>query len=184
MSVAGLMENVAGGLALAAIIALIRWVWQNREGIVDATKANAWNLAQSMGLIVVALTVVFGGTQGPPGPPSLAAGAVVAFDLQDCPEGWGKYEKAYGRFIRGIDPTGSTAIDPDGERDPGSLQPDKIIAHRHPFPQDLRAQRNEQTSLGYQRGHLGPPVGHTLDNEDGATETRPKNVALLFCEKE
>ena len=30
-------------------------------------------------------------------------GAVVAFNLDNCPEGWDDFPLAYGRFIRGID---------------------------------------------------------------------------------
>ena len=60
-------------------------------------------------------------------------GAVVAFDLDDCPVGWSIYEEAKGRFIRGLDPTGENDT-PDRGR--GSIQNDALQGHWHQFEQD------------------------------------------------
>lgn len=58
-------------------------------------------------------------------------GAVMAFNLAACPTpGWSEYTPAYGRFIRGIDKSG-TAIDPDGQRALGSIQADDFKTHTH-----------------------------------------------------
>jgi hypothetical protein len=60
----------------------------------------------------------------------LMPGSVVAFTTKSCPDGWREYDRAYGRFIRGIDKSGEK-IDPDGIRDPGNLQNDAIKEHAH-----------------------------------------------------
>lgn len=57
-------------------------------------------------------------------------GAVMAFSLTSCPANWSEYTPAYGRFIRGIDKSG-TAIDPDGQRAPGAIQNDSLQNHTH-----------------------------------------------------
>ena len=54
---------------------------------------------------------------------NLLKGAVIAFDLEKCPEGWAEYQAAYGRFIRGLD-RGASRTDPDGQRAVGSIQRD------------------------------------------------------------
>ena len=59
----------------------------------------------------------------------LPSGAVIAFDLNACPEGWSDYQLAYGRFIRGIDKQGGQ--DPDGMRPPGGVQGDAFQGHWH-----------------------------------------------------
>lgn len=57
-------------------------------------------------------------------------GAVMAFNLTTCPTNWSEYAPAYGRFIRGIDKSG-TAVDPDGQRAPGAIQNDSLQNHTH-----------------------------------------------------
>ena len=130
------------------------------------------------------------GLQGPRGEPSQKgkdgrpgsdatspSAAVVAFERTSCPEGWEAYAKAFGRFVRGVDPTGG--IDPDGQRSPGSHQDDMFESHSHVY-----------------HGGGSPPVytggvqwGGTNVNsspntkQTGGNETRPKNVALLYCIK-
>jgi len=56
-------------------------------------------------------------------------GAIAAFASASCPSGWSEYTPARGRFLRGIDPTGT--LDPDGVRTAGSTQNDALQAHRH-----------------------------------------------------
>lgn len=115
---------------------------------------------------------------------SIPEGAVIAFDLEKCPEGWDDYRAAYGRFIRGID-NGQAKIDPDGVRHPGSIQEDQFAAHDHARPKDVYDTGGSDSAswvahdrhFGY--GHVNPP----RTGESGGTETRPNNVALLFCEK-
>lgn len=114
----------------------------------------------------------------------LPSKAVIPFASRSCPEGWSAYVPAYGHFIRGIDPTGQ--IDPDGTRGPGNPQSDAVGPHTH------------KQNYGNVKGHFNPSgwemvphvdrgtaEGVDTSNPSGdSTETRPKNVALLFCEKE
>jgi hypothetical protein len=106
-------------------------------------------------------------------------GAVVAFDSTSCPEGWAPYRPAYGKFIRGIDRSGRR-IDPDGQRAPGDPQGDAFRRHSH----------------SYERFSSRIDGGQSVrwDNNDaileakptqivGGDETRPKNVALLYCRR-
>ncbi|WP_299497358.1 hypothetical protein [uncultured Shewanella sp.] len=109
-------------------------------------------------------------------------GAVVAFDSMQCPKGWKDFKPAYGHFIRGIDDSG-TLIDPDGKRKPASLQADAIKRHTH-------VQRYADV-----KGHFSPNgydfVPHVTKTGQmgtettffGGSETRPKNIALLYCIK-
>ena len=115
--------------------------------------------------------------------------AVAAFELDECPAGWEEYELAYGRFIRGIDRNPSDErIDPDGERIAGTLQDDNVGEHVHIY-QGGGADRastadndccdiRETWSGGDWRQQNGR---ETIQNPTG--ETRPNNVALLYCIK-
>lgn len=102
--------------------------------------------------------------------------AVVAFDLSKCPDDWTEYEKAHGRFIRGID-RGEPKIDPDGERQPGGLQSDELKSHTHTrdMPEPYSGGRGNSNRTKYQTNK------EIESNPTGGLETRPKNVALLYC---
>lgn len=114
----------------------------------------------------------------------IPTGAVIAFNSAQCPQGWEEYSLAYGRFIRGID-RGETKVDPEGERDPGSRQEDQFSSHSHTRPRDVYDAGGGLDSswvahsryFGY--GHSNPPA----TGKAGGSETRPDNVALLYCEK-
>ena len=116
---------------------------------------------------------------------SVPEGAVVPFDREACPEiGWQEYKPAYGQFIRGVDRSGKN-IDPDGERIVGNPQEDAFASHSHQErpstgPNWLTKYLNKDGTWGDERqgNKLGPQTG-----ESGGHETRPKNIALLFCEK-
>ena len=116
---------------------------------------------------------------------SFPSGAVIAFDLEKCPTpGWEEYKLAHGRFIRGINRSGGN-IDPDGERKLGSIQNEQFAAHKHTRPKAVYDAGGgpdsswvaHSRSFGY--GHSNPPPTGT----EGGRETRPDNVALLYCEK-
>jgi hypothetical protein len=112
-------------------------------------------------------------------------GLVVAFAANTCPAPWIVYQPAQGRFIRGLDPSG--ANDPDGAlRSFGSVQTDGIANHTHtmgvsgadsttmtPGTQRLPNFVNDRFGAGGKK--------ETDANTNGITETRPKNVALLYC---
>lgn len=117
---------------------------------------------------------------------TVPTGAVVTFDLNQCPEGWEEYKAAYGRFVRGIDKSGSN-VDPDGTRTPGSQQEDQFESHSHKH--SPREGGTVWLEENYDEGGNWPDQknGNTQDNEtstEGGVETRPKNVALLYCEKQ
>ncbi|MBI3395060.1 MAG: tail fiber protein [Spirochaetia bacterium] len=128
-------------------------------------------------------------------------GAIMAFYLASCPEGWAPADGTNGtpdlrgQFIRGRDDigTGAGGNDPSGARAIGNLQLDAFQGHRH------GASYNNITSilppngggLTFGGGPWGlssidltitDPVG---DGTNGAPrtagETRPKNVALTYC---
>jgi len=106
-------------------------------------------------------------------------GAIVSFNSAQCPSGWEEFVPAYGRFIRGIDKSG--IIDPDGNRNPGGLQEDAIKEHTHNLP------NNNILYSGANGGPHSPWVGGNGIGKTGGIveghgiETRPKNVALLYC---
>lgn len=127
-------------------------------------------------------------------------GAVVAFYLNSCPEGWAPADgtngtpNLRGAFVRGIDNSGSTLRDPDGIRAIGDDQDDAFQGHFH----DLHA--NYASYSGVMGGIIvtrdSPAIGYTAiqagsastiktDGINGtpriANETRPKNVALTYC---
>lgn len=116
--------------------------------------------------------------------------AVVAFDLSQCPEGWEQYSLAAGRFLRGIDPAG--AIDMPN-RPPGDTQADAFQGHTHSLHGVVSKTHgpNNQHPNGYENGGYGLTVASTSGADSDAsfgqprasTETRPANVAVLFCTK-
>ena len=115
-------------------------------------------------------------------------GAVMAFALAACPKGWEIYEAAEGRFLRGID-TKESGVDPAGVRAPGSQQSDSIRDHNHSMPDPVQSVAHAPGNKGIQGYHNGT-YGHNVTDSgpvNQATarvnpdETRPKNVAVLFC---
>ena len=115
---------------------------------------------------------------------SVPRGAVIPFNSTDCPEPdteWREYKQAYGHFIRGIDKSGDK-LDPDAPRTPGSFQSDELKAHRHRtivMIADPNIDGVDSTTTRSGEHHNE----HRQTGLFGGSETRPKNVALLFCEK-
>lgn len=110
-------------------------------------------------------------------------GAVLAFALEECPlPYWKEYEPAYGRFIRGIDKK-ETPTDPDGNRDVGSIQQGEVQTHSH--IQQLRSGGHKTCAKGgndvcdLHQFNYGTSSYET--KSAGGAETRPVNVALLYC---
>ena len=118
--------------------------------------------------------------------------AVIPFNLNNCPTGWLEYEPAYGRVIRGIDNSGTT-IDSEGKRGVGSLQEDSFASHIHIAHMQVGAEPKKGAGGAKSNraaGGHGNAANHSerYDTESlleasGSTETRSKNVALLYCEK-
>ncbi|MCK5354773.1 MAG: hypothetical protein KAJ63_06610 [Methyloprofundus sp.] len=110
------------------------------------------------------------------------SGMVAAFNLNSCPSGWSEFSGAYGRFIRGIDKSG-TNIDVDGERGLGSIQLDSFKSHQHKLPVAYApGGQAGNWSLTY-NSPISKPEYAKMQSE-GEAETRPKNIALLYCVKD
>jgi hypothetical protein len=114
-------------------------------------------------------------------------GAIVSFNLSECPSSWAAYIPAYGKFIRGIDKSGQK-IDPDGERALGNSQSDIFGSHSHESRMEIgaephtgAAQASEGAGAHGRKGVNYISRGHIAAS--GGKETRPKNVSLLYCEK-
>lgn len=111
---------------------------------------------------------------------SIPTGAVMAFDLVACPAGWTEYTAARGRFLRGID--NGAGNDPDGTRAPGNTQADELKSHSHVMPSVVyvtgSGPTNQISTADSNTKYDNPSTGST-----GGAETRPKNVAVLFCRK-
>lgn len=107
-------------------------------------------------------------------------GEVAAFAATSCPPPWEPYTPAVGRFVRGFDPKGIN--DPDGpNRTIESTQLDSVGPHAHTMGNngmDDSANVNQDRFPNF--GNQGVGAKHQTDNNSGS-ETRPKNVALLYC---
>ena len=147
-----------------------------------------------------------GTTQTSAAPPR---GAVIAFNLSSCPGGWSEYVAARGRFIRGIDTTGSD-VDPDGRRAPGNTQEDAIRnitgtvsgvagAGNRAWDWGFRPGTQGAFDVPYNLSKYNPYGGGEYEPGGGvgynanfdasrvvptAKDNRPKNVALLYCQKD
>tara|TARA_B100000676_G_C18013165_1_gene807943 strand:- start:812 stop:1540 length:729 start_codon:yes stop_codon:yes gene_type:complete len=111
---------------------------------------------------------------------------VVAFASKECPSGWKEYGPAYGRFIRGVDRSGQKT-DPEGERPFGHIQNENVGSHSHGYKGGGAGGTTSADKGGDRRGlwHDGDSSqnsGRTTHSNPGG-ETRPDNVALLYCIK-
>lgn len=111
--------------------------------------------------------------------------SVIAFHSNFCPSGWQPYEPAFGRFVRGVDLSGD-GVDPSGKRQPGSTQGDAFQTHQHSLgyhaANSVGSRPHE--NFEYPRSNNNNRTLLTTDIVGGRhepSETRPKNVALLYC---
>lgn len=117
----------------------------------------------------------------------IPAGTISAFASTTCPVGWSEYTPARGRFMRGID--NGAGNDPAGTRSPGATQGDAYQAHHHVY--------YGNTGTGTTGGGFGiqgsasvlgsglsaiNQFGLQTSSSGDSTETRPKNVAVTFCQ--
>jgi len=134
---------------------------------------------------------------GSAGGVSTPAGAIMAFNLATCPTGWIPADGTNGTrdlrgvFVRGMESfnggTTASSSDPDrtGSATLGSYQADMYTSHTHSFTVSgvpfgiYYGGTNMANGAGsYDVGWLGGTIGYS-----GGNETRPKNVALLYCQK-
>ncbi len=122
--------------------------------------------------------------------------AVIGVIAENCPDGWRKWKLASGRFLRGID-WAETGVDPDKNRAAGQLQEEAIGGHDHYFPNvysgpDGGRVHGNYGAMPYQKPHANhgknkvgaaQPDWKIPDNVTMNVETRPDNVAVLFCIK-
>jgi hypothetical protein len=109
---------------------------------------------------------------------ALSSGAVVAYTTDECPSGWVEADGTNGtpdlrgQFIRGWDH--GAGVDPG--RDLGSTQEDAFKAHAHSIGIATAPSRGGYTSEGEVK-----ESGSMTTSTVGGTETRPKNIALIYC---
>jgi hypothetical protein len=136
-----------------------------------------------------------GGAGGTGGGYGMTQDMIVAFEASSCPSGWSEYVPARGRFLRGIDPSGTN----DVTRIPGNIQLDALQGHRHGMQFSTDAPRvswgvdsNAGSTFahgangggsGYGSMRIADPIADESGNGTPriANETRPKNVAVIYC---
>jgi len=121
---------------------------------------------------------------------AIPSGLIAAFASASCPSGWSEYTAARGRFLRGID--NGAGLDPAGTRAPGATQADAFQGHNHNMPQSANGGLTASSTGGgylawYTYSGTTSTGSPTSDGSNGtpciAAETRPVNVAVLFCSK-
>jgi len=118
---------------------------------------------------------------GHPDQTVMPSGAIMAFYLTSCPSGWivangsGGTPDLRGTFVRGMlgEENGR-----DVARELGNYQLDEFKNHTH----GLSTYGDGSSSNRVKRGDNNF-YGSTSTQSAGGTETRPKNVALLYCMK-
>ena len=125
----------------------------------------------------------------------IPAGTISAFASTTCPAGWSEYTAARGRFLRGID--NGAGLDPDGTRGPGGTQADAIQNITGGFKlagstggMDTAsgafavtgAPTGFPTNIGGNVANVGSISFDASTQVRTAAETRPKNVAVTFCQ--
>lgn len=119
-------------------------------------------------------------------------GLLAAFYRTACPEGWLLADGTQGTpdlrgvFMRGRDPGNATGRDEDGERAVGNYQADQFASHKHTLIiSDLWGYGTPYIDNHLNPGNNNPAPGLSLNrdttNAGTGVETRPKNVAVLFC---
>jgi hypothetical protein len=111
-------------------------------------------------------------------------GSIMAFNLLSCPAGWtladgtSNTPDLRGMFIRGLD-DGSAGNDPEAPRALGSIQDDDFEEHSHTLTYSNVLIGGGGTGVSAMQG--------TIRNREteltGGDETRPRNVALIYCVK-
>lgn len=130
----------------------------------------------------------------------IPAGTISAFASTTCPTGWSEYTPARGRFLRGID--NGAGNDPDGTRSPGNIQEGSLAMNVAGTDNsnrifNLKGNGSGIGGLNYDSPQSISGFSGTYVQVTGATTgswgsgttdanyvgvTRPKNVAVTFCQ--
>ena len=121
-------------------------------------------------------------------------GAVVAFQLPECPDGWSPYEEAAGRTVIGVgegDDLTARALNEMGGAETVKLETKHMPAHSH-FPESKDA-----SFIVFLREKVGNMKSNPKEDswwnydsktreagEDKPHENMPPFVALLYCRRE
>lgn len=123
-------------------------------------------------------------------------GAVMAFYLASCPDGWAPADGTNGtpdlrgKFIRGLNDIGTGAPANSLERDPdvrslGSFQGDIFQSHIHTTTAHMIGGGGGQEASGSNAISVGLISTPVSDGIHGAVrtgdETRPMNISLTYC---
>lgn len=109
----------------------------------------------------------------------------MAYNLSSCPSGWIAADglsgtpDLRGEFIRGLD----SGRGVDTGRVLASAQVDMLKSHTHTLPSNLAIVFGP-TTLYYSSGDTGGTATSGPTGPTGGAETRPRNVALLYCQKQ
>lgn len=120
------------------------------------------------------------------------AGAVMAFDLDDCPNGWSSFSKGKGRFIVGAGvASGLSArqVGDTGGAEKIALKPKHLPPHQHkaPFgaqPDHAHYGQGEVKRVVLGAGDGDHQVTRTSTVGEGKKMTNlPPFIALRYCKK-
>jgi hypothetical protein len=116
------------------------------------------------------------------------SGAVVGFNLSTCPTGWKASDGTSGTVdLRGYFPVITGGVGADTAV--GTVVQDQMLAHTHEVAGGYIASLSggglakwSASGVGINNAFGGVGVGAPISGSFGS-ETRPRNVALLYCQK-
>ena len=116
-------------------------------------------------------------------------GAIVAFTEESCPEGWEEYDKAEGRFLRGV--SEPDKIEEVGGSDTTTLGLDNLPRHRHGVPMALYStplHAHEKSRRYKYYSDSEDPKNQTFTGYQGKgnptpLSVLPQYVAVLYCQR-
>ncbi len=112
--------------------------------------------------------------------------AIMAYNLSSCPSGWiaangtSGTPDLRGEFIRGLD----SGRGVDAGRVLSSAQVDILKSHMHVLPSNLAVFWGPTIIFASAYGDTGGTTSNGITGDTGGNETRPRNVALLYCQKQ
>ena len=201
----GTISGILSGVAVALLVrdapkfrALMKETWVG--GVATGT------------VVVLVLSGLLRGPEGPPGPTTLDEGFVVAFAGEQCPNGWEPYQEAAGKFILGAGegvlrfrgphrPDGAdtqvnlTAVElgDQGGAEEVLLEPAHVAAHRHLLTGNSYLivgggtpilQSETETPSYRVEAHPGERISTANSNNASAHDNMPPYIALYFCTPE